>query len=1420
MPASRPNDPFGARAALTTPDGGFQIHRLDRLEKSLGVSFARLPFSVRILLEAALRTCDGYEVTEGDVRQLAAWTPAGEAVELPFKPGRVILQDFTGVPCVVDLAAMRDAMQALGGDAKRINPLVPVDLVIDHSVQVDVFGAAIALERNAEIEFQRNRERYEFLRWGSKSFSNFRVVPPATGIVHQVNLEYLARVVLTVKGEDGVAAFPDTLVGTDSHTTMINGLGVLGWGVGGIEAEAVMLGQPLYLLTPQVVGFKLTGQLRDGVTATDLVLTVTQMLRKKGVVDKFVEFYGPGLSAMSLPDRATLGNMAPEYGATCGFFPVDAETLRYLERTGRADSARLTERYCKEQGLFRTDATPDPAFSDTLALELGEVEASLAGPKRPQDRVALREMKAAFRRALAAPVKERGYGLAGADLERRAEVSLNGERAKLEHGAVVIAAITSCTNTSNPSVMVGAGLLARRAVERGLTVRPFVKTSMAPGSKVVTEYLKKAGLLADLEKLGFNVVGYGCTTCIAAGTPILLGNGTTRPIEALPDAGGARLLAPAENGTLHLATQTERMSQGVADCVSLILQDGRSLVCTPDHPILCADGRWVRADRLEPGADRVIVGLDAPPDEPGSDEVGYALRAGDTAFRMDDLRERERTLAFARLLGHLISDGSIAVGGQGRMNVGQALDREAVLDDIERITGKRPVGSRYDERKWSIVLPAEPTAAARALPGVRVGRRIHQAPALPAFVLDERCPVAVVREFLGGLFGADGWGPVLHGYGDGEEKATLTPPAYSQTAKPEHVEPLRGMMRDVVRLLRRCGVDTDGASIRQYPTRRSVSTYPAARDGAPRIEVRLSLADGLSFVEKVGFRYCVEKALHGSAAAVYWRTVRKVHEQRLWMAARLEERHRQEPASSFARTRERVAVELGERETPVFAHYSLLEGHDRFERLPRRGARRFRPLHRGACGFPSPSELFRQIGARDWFAPLGAGGQDGAAKRYCVDKESRELPTLALQVRDRRPAGRHEVFDLAVSGPHAFVAGTVAVHNCIGNSGPLPDSIAAAVGGEQLVAAAVLSGNRNFEGRINPLTRANYLASPPLVVAYALAGTVDIDFDKDPLGRDKAGKPVFLRDLWPTQQEIQKTIAAALEPAMFEKSYGNVFTGNPRWNEIPVPEGELYRWDPTSTYIHQPPFFDGLAREPEAIADIHGARVLVALGDSVTTDHISPAGDIAAASPAGRWLQERGIEKKDFNSYGSRRGNDLVMVRGTFANIRLKNLLLPGTEGPITTHFPSGERLAVFDAAERYRAEGVPLIVLAGQEYGAGSSRDWAAKGTLLLGVRAVLAQSYERIHRANLVGMGVLPLQYERGQSAESLGLTGRELFEITGLTGKLGPRPRVEVSARREDGSTLGFQAVARLDTPVEVDYFRNGGILQTVLRKLVRG
>jgi aconitate hydratase len=900
--STRPNDPFGARAALATPQGPVQIHRLDRLEQAIGGSLARLPYSMKVLVEAALRGCDGYQVTEADVKRLASWNAnAPDAHEIPFKPARVVLQDFTGVPCVVDLAAMRDAVQRLGGDPKRINPLVPVDLVIDHSVQVDVFGNVIALERNAEIEFERNRERYEFLRWGQQAFNNFRVVPPATGIVHQVNLEYLARVVLTGPDRaDGTAAYPDSLVGTDSHTTMINGLGVVGWGVGGIEAEAVMLGQPLYMLMPRVVGFRLTGALRDGVTATDLVLSVTQMLRKKGVVDQFVEFYGPGVSTMSLPDRATIGNMAPEYGATMGFFPIDDETLRYLERTGRGDAAALVERYAKEQGLFRTDASADPEYSDTLSLDLGDVEPSLAGPKRPQDRVPLREMKASFRKTLVAPVKERGYGLGEGEVARVAKIA--DADATLGQGAVVIAAITSCTNTSNPSVMVAAGLLAKKAVERGLTVKPYVKTSMAPGSKVVTEYLQQGGLIAPLETLGFNVVGYGCTTCI-------------------------------------------------------------------------------------------------------------------------------------------------------------------------------------------------------------------------------------------------------------------------------------------------------------------------------------------------------------------------------------------------------------------------------------------------------------------------------------------------------------------------------------GNSGPLPDPIAAAITENKLVAAAVLSGNRNFEGRINPHTRANYLASPPLVVAYALAGTVDIDLDRDPLGHGRDGEPVYLRDLWPTQKEIGDTIAASLRPEMFTRSYANVFDGNPRWNAIPVAGGERYAWDESSTYIHEPPFFQGLTREPAPVNDIRGARVLVMVGDSVTTDHISPAGDIAADSPAGRWLQSRNLTKREFNSYGSRRGNDLVMVRGTFANIRLKNLLVPGSEGNVTVHLPDGASMSVFDAAERYRAEHTPLIVLAGQEYGTGSSRDWAAKGTLLLGVRAVLAESYERIHRSNLVGMGVLPLQYEPGQTAESLGLSGREVFDITGLGDGLEPRRRVAISARREDGSVLSFHVVMRLDSQVEVDYYRNGGILQTVLRNLAK-
>jgi aconitate hydratase len=896
-------DAFGARASFDTGLGRALLYRLDALERA-GVcpGLERLPFSIKILLESVLRSVDGELVTERDARNLAAWdAKAPRDVELPFMPARVILQDFTGVPAVVDLASMRAAVKRLGADPARINPLVPVDLVIDHSVQVDVFGSQDALERNAAIEFGRNRERYEFLRWGQNAFANFRVVPPATGIVHQVNLEYLAKGVLLKKENGDPVALPDTLVGTDSHTTMINGLGVLGWGVGGIEAEAAMLGQPLYMVTPQVVGFRLVGRLRDGMTATDLVLTVTQMLRKKGVVEKFVEFYGPGLTEMSLPDRATIANMAPEYGATCGFFPTDQETLAYLRRSGRKlAEVDLVERYCKEQGLFRSAETPDPVFTDTLELDLETVEPSLAGPKRPHDRVALSAMKESFRKALTAPVKERGFGLAPEALGTSVPLQVRGQKSRIGHGAVVIAAITSCTNTSNPSVMLGAGLLARKAARRGLRVPAHVKTSLAPGSKVVTEYLRRAGLLEDLEALGFYLVGYGCTTCI-------------------------------------------------------------------------------------------------------------------------------------------------------------------------------------------------------------------------------------------------------------------------------------------------------------------------------------------------------------------------------------------------------------------------------------------------------------------------------------------------------------------------------------GNSGPLPPEVHGAVAEGRLVAAAVLSGNRNFEGRVSPDVKANYLASPPLVVAHALAGTVDIDLTSEPLGKGSDGQPVRLADVWPSQQEVA-ALAAEIGAEMFRSSYANVFDGNPAWNAIPVAQGSLYDFKDASTYIQEPPFFQGLTRQPAPLTDVVGARILAVLGDSVTTDHISPAGDIALDSPAGRYLVSKGIEKKDFNSYGSRRGNDRVMVRGTFANIRLKNAMVPGVEGGVTVHVPSGERMDIYDAAERYLSEATPLVVVAGKEYGSGSSRDWAAKGTLLLGVRAVLAESFERIHRSNLVGMGVLPLQFKPGQNAESLGLTGQEKLTVRGIAGELRPRQELTVEVERKDG-TSSFTVTARLDTPVEVNYYRNGGILQTVLRKMVK-
>ncbi len=1458
---SAQNNVFDARTTLETTRGPITYYQLASLSRHGIQGLDRLPFTVKILLENVLRHAGSDLVSEEDVLSLAKWVP-GQASQLeaeyPFLPARVLLQDFTGVPAVADLAAMRSAVARMGSDPKRVNPLVPADLVIDHSVQVDMFGSTLAFARNVEREYERNSERYALLRWGQQAFSNFRVVPPGTGIVHQVNLEYLAPVVMTKQENSDVIAFPDTLVGTDSHTTMINGLGVLGWGVGGIEAEAVLLGQPLYLLTPEVIGVRLTGALPDGSTATDLVLTVTQMLRKRGVVAKFVEFTGPGLSYLTLADRATISNMSPEFGATATLFPVDAETLLYLRSTGRSQQlVDLVERYTKAQGLFRTDDMREPQFDDLLELDLRTIEPSLAGPRRPQDRVAMQDLSKVFRTTFAdrfKPVAENHLtenalirlGTEGGqpnpdpvaqkeDIDRQLAqggdntrgngsiknvlITVGDTQTHVTDGSVAIAAITSCTNTSNPSVMVAAGLLAKHAVERGLSVKPTVKTSLAPGSRAVIDYLNNANLLPYLEALRFHLVGYGCTTCLAEGTPVLLANGTARRIEQMPSAGGVALLAPTADGRLGTATQAEMMVQGERECVSLVLQDGRMLVCTPDHEILCTDGRWVRADQLVLGQDRVVVGLEAPLDEPGDDEAGYALHVGNLAFTMDTSYERPRTLAFARLLGHLLSDGSISLLGQGRMHVGQAMDREAVLDDVELLTGYRPAATRYDQRKWAIVLPKPLTDAISTLPGVRTRRRIRQAPALPAFVLDERCPLTVVREFLGGLFGADGHAPVLHRWGEREEEATLEPPAYSQSTIPEHVEALKQVMGDVTRLLARCGVKTDGASVYEYPTRRAISSYPAAQDGIPRVEVRLELPDGLSFVERVGFRYCMDKTLRGSAAAVYWRLVDQIHRQRLWMSDRLEELHRADYELSFSHARKIAAVELTEREAVVSPHYALLEGHDRFSRLPQVTARKFQPLHRDSCDFPSPVELFSKIGAREWFAPLRSRADAETSKRYCIETEARTLPVLALQVVERRPAGRRAVFDLAVNDLHAFVAGTVAVHNCIGNSGPLPQPVADAVDQNDLVVAAVLSGNRNFEGRIHPQVRASFLASPPLVVAYALAGTVDIDLTKDPIGTDVNGETVYLRDLWPSPREVREVIAASITPGVFEENYSHVFEGDEHWRALPNSEGTLFEWNPASTYIQEPPFFQDMSTQPEPPKDIRNARVLVMVDDSITTDHISPAGNFSPTSPAGKYLGEHGVEKRDFNTYGARRGNHEVMVRGTFGNIRLRNRLVPGKEGYDTAHLPGGEQTTIYEASVRYQQEGVPLLVIAGQEYGSGSSRDWAAKGPLLLGIRAAIAESFERIHRSNLVGMGILPLQFMPGENKESLGLTGREVYDIEGIEKGLKPHQEVTVRVTREDGSTFSFQTIARLDSPIDVTYYENGGILPTVLRKLLQ-
>jgi aconitase A len=1401
---------FRARSTLKVGERTYEIWSLAALPQD---KVARLPYSLKILLENLLRFEDGVSVTRGDIEALLEWDPAATpAHEIAFTPARVILQDFTGVPCIVDLAAMRDAIAKLGGDAERVNPLNPVELVIDHSIQVDEYGTPQALADNTAIEFSRNKERYAFLRWGQTAFRNFAVVPPNTGIVHQVNLEYLGRVIFDTEAGGTRRAYPDTLVGTDSHTTMINGLGVLGWGVGGIEAEAAMLGQPVTMLIPQVVGFRLEGRLQPGATATDLVLTVTEMLRKKGVVDKFVEFFGDGLANLPLADRATIANMAPEYGCTCGIFPVDGETIRYLELSGRPrERIDLVGAYTRAQGMWRNPGASPARYTDELELDLSKVEPSLAGPRRPQDRVPLRIAKQVYETNAKKAAAERDARKSGTGA---APATLNGQNVELKDGAVLIAAITSCTNTSNPSVMLGAGLLARKARERGLTSKPWVKTSLAPGSRVVTDYFRKAGVLDDLAAVGFDLVGYGCTTCIAEGTPVLLANGTSRRIERMPDAGGLKVFGPTADCRLGVAVQTERMVQGERECVTVVLQDGRKLVCTPDHKLLATDGRWVRADALIKGRDRLVMGLEAPLDEPAADETGYELRAGELRFDFSNEHERSRALAFARLVGHLISDGSISVLGQGRMNVGQALDREAVLADIELLSGKRPAANRYDERKWSIVLPMELTAAISALSGVRTGQRIHQPPALPQFVLEPQCPIAIVREFLGGLFGADGHAPGLHRQGASEASAILKPPAYSQSAKPEHVEALHGVMQRITDLLVRCGVKARGARVYAYPTRSSDSSYAAAQDGVPRTEVRLTLPDGLSFIERVGFRYCVDKSLRASAAAVYWRTIDTINRQRLWMADRLEALN-QNYAFSFQQTRRMAAAELMMRETALHPHYSLLEGHDRFARLPRAEVR-FKPLHRESCDFPSPVALMREIGARDWFARLEPRESGDASRRYCVEKESPTLPTFSLQVADIREAGVRPVFDIAVNELTAFVAGTVCVHNCIGNSGPLKPEISAAVKQGDLTACSVLSGNRNFEGRVHPEVRMNFLASPPLVVAYALAGSLDVDLTTEPLGTGRDGKPVMLADVWPSDIEVQELLKRSIDSQMFRTSYASVFQGDENWAGIQVPAGKRYAWDAKSTYVKNPPYFDGMTMTPPPLADVRGARALAVLGDSVTTDHISPAGNISRSSPAARYLVDQGVQPKDFNSYGARRGNHEVMMRGTFANIRLRNLLVPGVEGGVTVHLPDGEQASIYDAAMRYKSEGTPLVVLAGREYGTGSSRDWAAKGTMLLGVKAVIAESFERIHRSNLIGMGVAPLQFLPGENVASLGLTGREVFAITGLAES----DAREVTVTADGGAPKSFKARLRIDTPKEREYYRHGGILQYVLRQLASG
>jgi aconitase A len=1355
---------------LDYPGGRAVAYNILKL-KDLGYDVERLPYSVRVLLENAARHSGRVEGALEAAHAIAQW-PRSIDFETPFMPHRVLLQDYTGVPLVVDLAAMRDAARRAGVDPAAVNSKVPVDLVIDHSIQVDAWGSEMAFSVNLEKEYERNGERYSLLKWAQTAFKGMRVFPPGKGICHQFNLEYLSRVVSEKDGE----VFPDTLVGTDSHTTMVNGLGVLGWGVGGIEAEAVMLGEPYHMPVPRVLGVKFTGTLREGVTPTDLVLTVTERLREKDLVGAFVEYFGEGYGQLSAPDRATIGNMSPEYGATAGYFPVDESTLAYLRGTARPDSlVEQVSAYTRRFGFFVSDV--EPRYSEVLTIDLDRIEPSIAGPRNPEERHPLVSVPA-FVRAMLDQRQPRPRTLAGPPGAPR--VALMEEEdgpvhAGLSDGAVVIAAITSCTNTSNPTVMVGAGLIAKKAVEAGLSVKPWVKPSLAPGSTVVTDYLSSSGLAGYLDRLGFGLVGYGCTTCISEGTPVLLADGTARPIESMPVAAGPKLFGPTSQGGLKVVRHLELMDKGVRDCVELVLQDGRSVVCTPDHRVLRADGTWVRADGLAVGRDRVVVGLEAPLDLPGVDEAGYVLRAGGLALAMDGHAARSRALAFARLVGHLSGRGLVGAPPEQRLHPGHAIDREAMLDDIELLTGVRPGACQQDARTWSIGLPTPLAAAMASVRGAHGGEPDARRPELPDFVLEPRCPASVVREFLGGLFGAAGDAPALEERGRGD-RATLGPIALSLAAPPAQVDAARGVMRDVLFLLERCGVQAAGAAL---PVSPSSSSSRGGTEG-----LRLTLPDGLAFVERVGFRYCVEKQMRATAAAAYWRPLQGTRTGVQWSADRIPRlQHRQ--GVSYSRGGELATLSLSA--APPVA--TLLPG-------------------RTGEGSGSPAPLFRELGVLGWFSrtiPL--------AKRpgRRLQGEEAAIPTFSLEVVARRPVGKRRVYDMAVDDVHAFIAGTVAVHNCIGNSGPLAAEVEAAIKQRDIYAVAVLSGNRNFEGRIHPLVRGSFLMSPMLVVAYALAGLIDFDFATTPLGVSKGGRLVYLRDLWPTLEEVKMIVEASLNPDMYAKRYADAMKGDERWEGLLATPGVVYSWDPKSTYIREPPWFEP-SQSRTAKRDIRSARALAVFGDKITTDHISPAGTIPVDSPAGTYLTERGVGLLQLSTYGSRRGNHEVMVRGGFFNIRIRNLLAGGKEGGYTAHLPDGEVMSIYDAASKYTQEDVPLVVLAGKQYGTGSSRDWAAKAPKLLGVRAVIAQSFERIHRSNLVAMGVLPLQFKEGEGVTELGLTGEETFDVLGVESMSGPKQWVDVVARAKDGEKR-FKALVRVDNPTEMKYIEAGGVLPYV-------